>query len=126
MEQRLEFNNDNIAEMSGEKLWTLIKNENKVTVILKNGFNKNSDTEDVFRGLMGDAAFENDDEFLDAIECGSKVKRTFFLSNATDESPFNEKGMVNRLLKDDFWTSVILHDRPLKNGFYAMVQKSEK
>lgn len=123
LEKVIEFDTNNQLRLTSDEVLKVIDKESKVTVILGNGFNKNSDTEDVFRGLMGDYAFDESEEMLDAIELNCELKHTFFLSNAKTETPFNERGSIKRILKDNFWTKLIFHDQPLKNGMYAVVIK---
>ena len=116
----LNFDSENKVSLTSDEVLTFIEKEKKVEVLFDNGFKSNTDTEDVFRGLSGDRGFEENDDLQNALyEC--EFKHTFFLSNATKETPFNEIGMVKRIVKDNQWTSIILHDRPLKDGFYAMV-----
>lgn len=122
MKKTLQFDEDNNVVLTNEELLSFLLDEKKVTIILGNGFTRGSDTEDVFRGIYGDIGFEENVEMLDAMEIESSVKHTFFLSNAHIETPFNEKGNVRRLINDSFWTSVLLHDKPLKNGLYASVE----
>lgn len=126
MKKVLEFDNNNQLAISSDELLAFIDEENKVTVILEKGFDKKSDTEDVFRSLVGDVAFEESDEFVDALELEGEVRHTFFLSNASKETPFNERGMVKRLIKDNYWTKLLLHDHPLMNGFYAVIKNVGK
>lgn len=112
--------------MTSEEVLAFILQEKKVSICLENGFTAKSDTEDVFRGLYGDEGFEEDQDMQDALFGNGSVQHTFFLSNATKESPFNEIGMVKRLLQDGQWTTVILHDRPIVNGIYTFVRNAER
>ena len=121
MNTTIAFDNDNHATLSKEEVLSFIDNERKVTIVLRNGFVADSDTEDVFRGLMGSIAFEENIDMMDALEGVSGIKHTFFLSNDKEETPFNERGMAKRLIKDNYWTSIILDDYPLKNGFRALI-----
>lgn len=119
----LEFNKENKVELSANEVLSLIDQEKKVTIILDKGFKEGSDTEDVFRGLMGDEAFENSFEFMEAINDEGEVQHTFFICNDDVETPFNERGMAKRIIADDYWTGIILHDHPLNKGLYAMIVK---
>lgn len=120
--KKIEFDENNEVCMTSEEVLEFIHKEKKVTVRLGNGFESGSDTEDVFRGLMSDETFENNEEMMDAMYCQCSVNQLFFLSNAKTETPFNEIGMVKRLIKDGFWTSLILHDYPIKDNLYAHVE----
>jgi len=123
MSKVLEFNEENKVSLSKEEVLSFIDNEKKVTIIFGNGFDKNSDTEDVFRGIMSDIGFEESIEMMDAMDCGGEVKLTLYICNDDNETPFNERGMAKRLIKDNYWTSIILHDHPIKDGLYAMIKK---
>ncbi len=117
----LQFNDDNKVFLNSSEVLSFIDNENKITIFLEKGFEKDSDTEDVFRGLVSDETFEESEVFIDALEFEGEVSHTLFLSNAIEETPFNEKGTAKRLIEDNFWTKIILHDKPLKDNFYAVI-----
>ncbi|MEX3623539.1 hypothetical protein [Viridibacillus arvi] len=117
----LEFDTNNELRLTSNEVLEIIDNKDKITIVFANGFKGNSDTEDVFRGLLGDTAFEESEEMMDAVEEIGVVRQTFFLSNAKTETPFNERGMIKRLIEDNFWTMLIFHDHPLKDGCYAVV-----
>lgn len=125
LQMRPIFDEKNPCQLTSEEVLSFIEKEGKVTVILGTAFDQASDTEDVFRGLMGDEGFESDDDIQNALISRTSVKHTFFIQNAKKETPFNEIGMVKRLIRDGFWTSIILHDHPVKNGLYAMILKAE-
>lgn len=125
MNNVLEFNKDNQLIILSKEVLKFINKESKVTIIIENGFKKDSDTEDVFRGLVGDIAFEENPKFIDALEFEGEIEHTFFICNDKVETPFNERGMVKRIIKDNFWTKVILHDHPLKDGFYAVIKNNK-
>lgn len=124
----LEFNEKNQIHMTNEEVseaLSFINKERKVTIILGEGFKVGSDTEDVFRGLYGDVSFEENEELMDAMYCEAEAKHTLFLSNSKTETPFNERGILKRMLIDNYWTKLILHDRPLKDGMYAVIMKRD-
>lgn len=122
----LEFDADNQLIKSSEEGLEFIDNESKVTIIFEKGFEKDSDTEDVFRGLVGDIAFEENPEFIDAMEFQGEIQHTFFISNDKVETPFNERGSAKRLVEDGFWTKIYLHDHPLKNGCFAVIKNNKE
>lgn len=128
MKNQLNFNEENKITMSSEEVLSIIDQEDKVTIIFKRGFREGSDTEDVFRGIYGDQAFEENEVFISAMEFGDSpnLKHTFFLNNDITGHPFGERCMVKRLISDNFWSRVILHDHPLKEGSYAHIINRNK
>ncbi|MGG6447753.1 hypothetical protein [Pseudobacillus badius] len=118
----LEFSSENIVYMNSEEVLSVIDDQNKVTITFNELFDEDSDSADVFRGVFGDERFE---EIVNAMmdEDSYSLKHTFFISNSKEETPFNDRGMVKRLIKDNYWTGLILHDYPLKGGLYAMIVK---
>ena len=122
MSRKLEFNEKNKTELSASEVLSFIDQEKKVTIFLSKGFKEGSDTEDVFRGLVGEEAFENTFEYMEAIHNEGEVQHTFYIGNETVETPFNERGMAKRIIEDNYWTEIILHEHPLKDGCYAMIQ----
>lgn len=121
----LPFDDKNKLYLSSEEVLNFIQREGKVTVLLDNAFERDSDSEDVFRGLYGDEGFESDEELMNALISETLIQHTFFMQNAKKETPFNEIGMVKRLVKDGYWTRIILNDYPLKDGMYAIIVKNE-
>lgn len=116
------FNQENKVHLSKAEVLSCIDQQSKVTIIFEKGFPPGSDAEDVFRGIMGDIAFEESDEMSCALYDEGEIRHMFFICNDKETTPFNERGMAKRLIEDNYWTSVILHDHPIKNGFYAMVE----
>lgn len=115
----LDENNQTL--LTNEEVLACIDNEERVTIFFEYGFKEDSDTEDVFRGLLGDNAFEENLLMLDALDGYGGVEHTFFLCNDKEETPFNERGMVKRLIADDYWSGIALDSRPDKNGYRAFV-----
>lgn len=125
MNNILNFDDDNTLKLTKEEVLSFIDQEDKITVILGNGFKAKTDTEDVFRGIMGDERFEESEEISGAIHCASEIRHTFFLVNSKVESPFNERGNAKRIIREGFWTKIILPNHPLKNGLYAVVYQTQ-
>ena len=128
MNEMPNFNEKNQVYMTNVEVCDVIPaifEEEKVSIILENGFPLGSDTEDVFRGIYGDETFEENDEMMNAIHSGTETRQTLFLSNSKIETPFNERGMLKRILIEGYWTKLILHNRPLKDGMYAVIIKAE-
>lgn len=99
MSVNLAFNEKNKAELSASEVLSFIDQEKKVTIFLSKGFKEGSDTEDVFRGLVGDEAFENNFDYMEAITNEREVQHTFYIGNDAVETPFNERGMAKGISK---------------------------
>ncbi|MFJ8531530.1 hypothetical protein [Bacillus sp. NPDC094106] len=92
----------------------------KVTIIFENGFKRNSDTEDVFQGMLGCYGFE--ENCSDALE-GEEFEYTGFPQNGGLDRVF-----IERMILDGYWTSIILHgiENPEDKGLYVMIHNKEQ
>lgn len=112
-----------LIDFQGEyrEMFQKICSTDKVTVIFENGFEENSDTEDVFQGIFGGYGFEEN--------CSHALDEQEFEYSGFPQNGGLDRLFIKRMILDGYWTSIILHgiENPEDSGLYVMLyNKNQK
>lgn len=111
-----------LIDYQGEykKILENVCSSDKVTVIFENGFEENSDTEDVFQGIFGFYGFEEN--------CSHALDEQEFEYSGFPQNGGLDRLFIKRMILDGYWTSIILHGigNPEYSGLYVMLYNKKQ
>lgn len=111
-----------LIDYQGEykKVLENVCSSDKVTVIFENGFEENSDTEDVFQGIFGCYGFEEN--------CSHALDEQEFEHSGFPQNGGLDRLFIKRMILDGYWTSIILHgiENPEDSGLYVMLYNKKQ